>query len=141
LAMLRRRAKRQLSDCVAQQQDAAAAEAACRARKLTTQLGFGASREPVPNGRAVRVALQAAKIEPSYFHADVCSHCNWSSDLARCANCHAKLCSWHRLLAYKAGRDTRGRALSADGCVCQLTDACTARSREFADAIRRLDSA
>jgi hypothetical protein len=158
LAVLRRRAKRQLGECVVQSLDASAglgdasaaaavAAAASRARVgkrynvLTTMLGLGASREPVANGRAVRVALQVASLEPSYFHADVCSHCGWYGDLARCAICHAALCSWHRFFAYRAGRDPLGRAQSADGCVCVWTGDCTVRSAELAAAIRRLDSA
>jgi hypothetical protein len=156
LSEQRRKAKRQLDQHV-QSMDvsagfgdasaaAAVAAAAIRARvvatrfeTLTAQLGLGASREPVPNGRAVRVALHLAALEPSYFHATRCSHCGWFGDLARCAICHAQLCSAHRVLAYRAGRCKQGRAQSAAGCVCIWTVACKERSSEYADAIRRLD--
>jgi hypothetical protein len=111
-----------------------------RLETLTAQLGLGASREPVPNGRAVRVALRFAALEPPYFHSTDCSHCGWFGGLARCCICHAALCSWHRILAHKAGRCNLGRPQSATACVCSSTDDCTKRSSEFADAVRLLDT-
>jgi hypothetical protein len=111
-----------------------------RLETLTAQLGLGASREPVPNGRAVRVALHVAGVEPPWFHSTECSHCGWYGDLARCCICHAALCSGHRMCAYKAGRCNLGRPQSATACVCSSTDDCTKRSSEFADAVRLLDT-
>jgi hypothetical protein len=45
-----------------------------RLETLTAQLGLGASRQPVPNGRAMRVALRVAGVEPPWFNSTVCSH-------------------------------------------------------------------
>ena len=148
LSEQRRKVKRQLDkhdysmDGWAGFGDASAIRArvvAKRLETLTAQLGLGASREPVPNGRAVRVALHLANLEPPYFHSTHCSHCGWFGDLARCSICHAALCSWHRILAHKAGRCNLGRPQSATACVCSYTGGCIKRSWEFADAIRKLD--
>jgi phosphohistidine phosphatase SixA len=111
-----------------------------RLETLTAQLGLGASRQPVPNGRAMRVALRVAGVEPPWFNSTVCSHCGWYGDLAWCCICNAALCSGHRLCAYKAGRCSQGRPQSATAVVCRKTDDCTKRSSQFADAVRLLDT-
>jgi hypothetical protein len=148
LSAQRRMVKRQLDnhdhsmDGRARFGDASAIRASVVAKRfetLSAQLGLGASREHVPNGRAVRVALRFAALEPPYFHSTDCSHCGWFGGLARCCICHAALCSWHRILAHKAGRCNLGRPQSATACVCSYTGGCIKRSWEFADAIRKLD--
>ena len=111
-----------------------------RLETLTAQLGLGASRQPVPNGRAMRVALRVAGKEPHWFNSIVCSDCGWYGGLAMCFICNAALCSGHRLCAHKAGRCTQGHPQSATAVVCLKTDECIKRSSQYADAVRLLDT-